>query len=379
MLGARFRVHKTQGNDNLITESGPQYTILATKPSDEFLVLEAGVDGPGQMRGIARLLRPDLAVMLSVKPAHLRGFGSLAAIAAEKGVLLDYLSKRGAAVVNADDALVMREAEKRPLRLRTFGSKQECDVQLVSAESNWPERLRVTARIGDTEHVIQTQLVGTHWTNSVLAAVAVGTYFGISVQGCAEAIGSVLPFWSRMQPCQLSNGVVVIRDEVHGERFNYDVAFDVFRHARARRKVLLASTYASEEPLRTRMESLGREAAAIFDYAIFIGERGNYAIRAAAEAGMARDNMIAFYKYQEAVEHIRNELYEGDLVLLKGRMDMHLSRLYLSLMGDVGCTLKSCSLSILCDGCPQLKLRPLQTVSGPIAPPPRIHRRTPSA
>jgi UDP-N-acetylmuramoyl-tripeptide--D-alanyl-D-alanine ligase len=377
VLSKKYRIHKTQGNDNLVTESGPQYTVLATEPSDEYVVLEAGVDAPGQMSKMARFLRPDVAVMLCVKPAHLRGFGSLEAIASEKGKIFDYLSDKGTAIVNADDPLVMQEAKQRSLKLRTFGTTPGCDVELVSATSSWPERLQLRARVDGREQLIQTQLVGTHWANSVLAALAVGTHYGVTVEECANAIGSVQPFWSRMQPCELSNGVVVVRDEVHGEKFNYDIAFEAFRHAHAKRKVLLASTYAGEEPLRARMENLGRLAAEIFDYAIFIGERGNYAMRAAQEAGMARDRMIAFYKYQEAVDHIRGELGPGDLVLLKGRMDMHLSRLYLSMMGDVACTLKSCGRSILCDGCPSLGFTPTQDVRGPIAPPPRAHRRTP--
>ncbi len=376
VLSSAYRVHKTQGNDNLVTESGPEHTILAAQLDDEFLVLEAGVDGPGQMQKLGRLMQPDLAVMLCVKPAHVRGFGTLEAIAEEKGLVFDHLSADGVGVVNGDDPLVMQQAQQRDIKLRTFGMGSDCDVRLVSAESRWPERLQVVARIDGHDHTIQTRLMGTHWTNSVLAALAVGTHYGLSVDQCAAAIGTVEPFWSRMQPCELSNGVVVVRDDVHGEKFNYEIAFDAFREATAPRKVLLASTYASAEPLRDRMEALGRHAAEIFDYAIFIGERGNYAKRAAKEAGMASDNMVAFYKYQDAVEHIRSELRAGDLVLLKGRMDMHLARLYLSLLGDVECTRKSCHLTWLCDGCPKLGLSARDEVSGPIAPPPRQQSRS---
>jgi UDP-N-acetylmuramoyl-tripeptide--D-alanyl-D-alanine ligase len=368
ILARRFRVHKTRGNNNLLTEGGVEVSVLGASPKDDFVVLEAGVDAPGQMKTLARLMKPEVAVMLCVRPAHIRGFGSLDAIAVEKGVVFDHVQPGGIAVVNADDPLVMREARKRSLRLRTFGNTSGCDVRLVCAESRWPQRLTLSVEVDGNEYEVTTQLLGRHWTNSVLAALAVGTHLGLTVDECHQSISEVAPFWARMQAAPLSNGVTFIRDEIHGEKFNYEVAFDFIRDARARRKVLLASTYAGAGPLRERMEDLGRQAASLFDYAIFIGERGNYAIRAATSAGMPRDSLVAFYKYEQAVEHVRSELRDGDLVLLKGRMDTHLSRLYLSMLGDVECKLKSCGHSFLCDGCPKSGFVANRPVTGAIAP-----------
>lgn len=368
ILSTRYQVHKTRGNNNALNASGVEISLLGTNTNDDFAVLEAGLTAPDQMAKLAEIMRPHAAIMLCVRPAHIRGFGSLEAIAREKGVIFDYLQPGGIGIVNADDEYVMSEASRRTIELRTFGTDPACDICLLKADSRWPERLTLTVRINGTEHFIRTQLLGKHWASSVLAALAVGTHFGVDPESCAKAIESVPPFWGRMQPATLSNGVTFVRDEIHGDKHNFEVAFDFIGDATAKRKVLLASCYASEKTSRARMEELGRYAAALFDYAIFIGDRGNYAIRAAAESGMPRENMVAFYKYQEAVEHLRSELHDGDLVLLKGRMDTHLSRLYLSMMGDVGCTVKSCSNTFLCDGCHKVKFKPTQPVTGPIAP-----------
>ncbi len=368
ILSTHFQVHKTRGNNNALKESGVEISLLGTDVNDDFAVLEAGINEPGQMTKLAKVMRPHVAVMLCVRPAHIRGFGSIDAIAHEKGVIFDHLEPGGVAIVNTDDKYVMNEATQRKIELRTFGTDPACDISLVRSDSCWPDCLSLTVRIDGTEHLIRTQLLGRHWSSSVLAALAVGTYFGVTPETCAKAIESVPPFWGRMQPATLSNGVTFIRDEIHGDKHNFDVAFDFISDATAKRKVLIASAYASEKSIRARMEDLGRNAASLFDYAIFIGDRGNYAIRAAVESGMQRKNIFAFYKYQEAVDHIRSELRNGDLVLLKGRMDMHLSRLYLSMMGNVGCTLKSCSNTFLCDGCHKVHFKPTQPITGPLAP-----------
>lgn len=368
ILSGSHRVHKTRGNNNALKESGVDISILGIQTGDEFAVLEAAIIDPGDMAKMAQLIRPHVVVMLCVKPAHIRGFGSVEAIAQEKGVIFDTLQPDGVGIVNADDELVMQEAKKRNIKLRTFGSGPECDVRLVDCESHWPERLKLTVGINGKEYLVHTQLLGRHWAGSVLAALAVGTHFGIAPEDCVKAIETVPPFWSRMQPAVLSNGVTFIRDEIHGDQHNFEVAFDFISEAEAPRKVLIASSFASEKTARARMEELGSTAAALFDHAIFIGDRGNYAVRAAVEAGMPREHTTTFYKYQEAVEYLRSELHEGDLVLLKGRMDMHLTRLYLSMMGDVGCTIKSCAHTFLCDGCPKVYFRQTQSVTGPMAP-----------
>ena len=87
----------------------------AVRPSDRFAVIELGIKGgPGEMRWMAGLFRPRVAVLTGIGTFHSEMFGSAAAIAREKRALLERLGRQGTAVVNADDPFAREAAEGCP-------------------------------------------------------------------------------------------------------------------------------------------------------------------------------------------------------------------------------------------------------------------------
>ncbi len=76
---------------------------LARMPSDaDFAVIEIGMSGPGEIAPLARLARPNVALITTVAPAHLAAFGSLDGIAREKGAIFEGLGEGGTAVICTD-------------------------------------------------------------------------------------------------------------------------------------------------------------------------------------------------------------------------------------------------------------------------------------
>ena len=73
------------------------------RPEQRIAVLEMAADHLGEIGRLARIAPPDVAVVTTVEPAHLEAFGSLEAIAREKGDLVAALHPAGLAVLNADD------------------------------------------------------------------------------------------------------------------------------------------------------------------------------------------------------------------------------------------------------------------------------------
>lgn len=120
------------------------------------------------------------------------------------------------------------------------------------------------------------------------------------------------------------------------------------------RRIAVWGDYAdtSEKP-RKRMRVLGEAVAQSADLAMFVGERAELA-RRAAEAARSGLETRAFPSLEEAAEFLRQELREGDLVLLKGRTTQHLSRLFFSQFGEVACWTSDCNKTCLCDSCDEL-------------------------
>ncbi len=99
-----FFTLKTRGNlNNLI---GTPMTLLELRPWHQVAVIEMGTNRPGEIPRLASVTAPDISIVTCVNPAHLEGFGSLDAVAAEKLALFQETRSDGVLVVNLDDPAI---------------------------------------------------------------------------------------------------------------------------------------------------------------------------------------------------------------------------------------------------------------------------------
>ena len=359
VLGAGGAAFRSSANDNtglLLTRN-----ILRVRPRHRFAVIEIGVGAPGEMRRLARLVKPDAAVVLTVLRTHMKAFGGLDAHAAEKAVLLEELRPGGVAVLNADDPRVAAMAAAVRGTVVRSGTSPQFDVWAERATSAWPDRLEldVRTRTGEASRV-RTRLVGTHWCAAVTAVLAAATALGIPLAAAAAAIAAVEPFEGRMQPVLLPSGATVIRDEYDGSIDTFEAAVAVLADARAGRRVAVIADVSDfgSTMRRKRVAYLGARIAAVADLVVFVGPAASYGRDAAVAAGVAPGNAHAIARASEAAAFLRTALGPGDLVYLKGRVSDHLSRLVFALLGPIRCWKETCELRILCDSCPELGSAP---------------------
>jgi UDP-N-acetylmuramoyl-tripeptide--D-alanyl-D-alanine ligase len=325
------------------------------RPWHRFAVVELGTQRPGDMRRLARLLQPDIAVVLCVARTHTDHFKDLDETAAEKAQLLSALSRRGIAVLNADDSRVRSMAEGRKLRTVFFGSTPACNYRAQAAQSRWPDRFRFEVVRGEQRFEVTTQLVGTHWLSSVLAALATAVACGVPIDDAARRIGQVPPFAGRMQPVTLPNGAIIMRDEENGSPDTVEAMIEVLRNATAGRRGLVFSDQSdSKDKPRKRLRTIGRLAAELCDFAVFVGDHCHHGVAAATAAGMDPARCMGFYNLRAAAQWLRESLRPDDLVFLKGRASDHLSRILFAQFGNIGCWKSACRIRRLCDYCEQL-------------------------
>lgn len=355
MLSARFPTAGTLRNHN--DRHGVPRTILRVRPWHRYAVLEVATNERGLMRRLAWLVRPHVAVMLTVARTHTAAFSSIEETTAEKTEMIRHVSPRGVAILNADDARVLGMAVACRGRVRTFGRSAGRDVWADDISSAWPSRLSLTVHAGAETRRITTNLVGLHWVNAVLASLAVALECGITLHDAAGALERVKPFPARMQPVRLPGGAIVIRDEYNSSPPTLGAALRAFETFAARRRVLVVSGFSdSPQNSRVRMKELGASAARIAGLVVFINrEHGRVGVKAAIEAGMRADCAVHFSDLREAARYLAGELREGDLVLLKGRTTDHLSRVFFAQFGPIGCWKTVCHKTINCDFCDELR------------------------
>jgi UDP-N-acetylmuramoyl-tripeptide--D-alanyl-D-alanine ligase len=360
ILSTRFSTASTLNNQN--DRYGVPRTLLRVRPWHRFAVIEMGTEWPGLIRRSAQLVRPHVAIVLTVARNHTRGFSSLEEIAAEKASLLDAVLPGGLAILNADDSSVRLMASGRRCQVRTFGLSAGQDLWADEVSSPWPKTLTLRVHTGTEVERVETKLVGQHWANSVLAGIAGALACGLSLKAAAAAVAKVEPFPARMQPIKLPNGATMIRDEFNGSYHTWQAAVKVLGDAQTARRVLVVSDVSdwykpSGRSMRTRDRNgeLGRIAARVADVAIFVSEHAHHAVRAAVAAGMHPDSVHGFGNLLTAAEHLKSELRHGDLVLLRGRATDHLSRICFAQFGEIGCWKTRCGKTIVCDHCHELR------------------------
>lgn len=353
VLSTRFPTLRTRGGNNHFR--GVFRTILRVRPWHRYCVIEIGLDRPGQMQRFARAVRPDIAVWVSVARTHTMMFKTLENTAREKSLLVTALRPGGVAVLNDENPYIAAFTPPDYIKTVYFGSTDRSRCKASNVSSRWPAKLSFRAEVDEEVTDVQTQFLGEHWVNSILPALAIGKLAGVPLASAAEALSRYEPLWMRMSPFRLPNGATMIRDERNGSVDTMEAALKFFGDATAARKFLIL-TDVSDSPVkpRRRLARMGRRAAEVADAVMFVGENCEHGVRGALEAGMRPDQVWSFYNIQDAAEHLRRELREDDLVLVRGRRVDHMQRLYLNLVRDVRCWKNTCSKGIHCEVCWEL-------------------------
>ncbi len=223
---------------NFNNEVGLPLTVARLEADTRFLVAEMGARGVGHIAYLCEIAPPEVGVVLNVGSAHLGEFGSVAAIAAAKGELVEALPGNGVAVLNADDprAWGMRtRTEASPVGYSVAGrppSDRAADDALwasdIDSDLEGRCHFRVhSSRESDPQVEVHLQVAGRHQVANALAVLAAARALGLSLEQCAEAIGRARPRsrW-RMEMRRRPGGGLVINDAYNANPESMRAAVD---------------------------------------------------------------------------------------------------------------------------------------------------------
>ena len=149
---------------------------LARMPARaRFGVFEMGMNHAGELSGLTQHVRPHVAVVTTIAPAHIENLGSMDAIAAAKAEIFEGLEKGGTAVIPADSEHFeqLRDAAKaQGARILSFGRAGHADIRLLDAIPSANGGSLVTADMGDTRVCFSVAEPGEHWISNALAVMA---------------------------------------------------------------------------------------------------------------------------------------------------------------------------------------------------------------
>ncbi|HUC64786.1 MAG TPA: UDP-N-acetylmuramoylalanyl-D-glutamyl-2,6-diaminopimelate--D-alanyl-D-alanine ligase [Stellaceae bacterium] len=172
-------------------------------------IFEMGMNHPGEIDGLSRLVRPDVAVITTIEPAHLGFFPSVAAIADAKAEIFAGMEPSGAAVLNRDNAYFARLAEAARARGLTrilgFGTHPDATVKLIDSHL-YATASAVTASVMGEIVDYCIAIPGQHWVMNSLAVLGAVKAAGGDVGIAAAAMSSLQPLDGRGRRHRIAAG-----------------------------------------------------------------------------------------------------------------------------------------------------------------------------
>src|SRR5271167_1459801 len=172
VLGARFRVLKSEGNFN--NHFGLPLMLLKLEPAHDIAVIEMGMSHAGEIRALAKIAQPEIGVVTNVAPVHLEFFDSIAGIARAKYELVESLPAGSVAVLNADDEYVSQFGRDFKGKVVMYGTRATADVRAENVRNRGADGSEFDVVIDGVREPARLPLVGEHNVLNALAAVAVG-------------------------------------------------------------------------------------------------------------------------------------------------------------------------------------------------------------
>lgn len=309
------------------------YRLIVKTRYPEILVLEYGVDRPGDMKYLLEIVRPNVSVVTAIGevPVHVEFFNGPEEVAREKGRIVECLPTAGYAVLNADDKVTLGLKPRTRAQIMTYGAGKESSVRISSIENKSENDLPIGVSFkieygGSFVPVRLDGVFGKAQGYAAGAATCVGLIFGLNLVKISEALNAhYRPAPHRMELVPGVKYTHIIDDSYNASPLSMRAALETVRELPAKRKIgvlgdmLEIGKYAMEEH-----EKIGSLAADILDQLICVGPRAKFIAEGARKAGFPKKNIQMFDVVEDACEPLQALIKKGDLILIKASRGIHL-------------------------------------------------------
>jgi len=330
LVGARFRVLKTQGNLN--NEYGLPLTLLKLDDEHGAAVIELGMSHRGELARLAQIASPDVGVVTRVAVEHLEFFSSIEEIALAERELIENLAWPNAiAVLNADDDHVAAFADAARGRVILFGTHPRADFRAERIEERgldgsafdfiWPAgRAR-----------LELPLIGRHNVMNALAALAAASVWGVGAEEAKRVFPALTPADKRGEVVRFEEGFSVINDTYNSSPTALVTLAELLAATLGYQRRIIAAGEMLE--LGSASPELHRECGRLaagsgkIDWIFGVQGQAEEFVRAAIEVGHPADRTQFFPNSQEAAKFLEKFVAPGDLLLLKGSRGVKMERI----------------------------------------------------
>ncbi|XZF12586.1 UDP-N-acetylmuramoyl-tripeptide--D-alanyl-D-alanine ligase [Chitinophagaceae bacterium MMS25-I14] len=205
VLSTTFKTYATVGNLN--NHIGVPLTILSIGRDAEMAVIEMGANHQREIESYCRIAEPTHGIITNAGKAHIEGFGGLEGVRKGKGELYDFIRSNKGTIFRNTDLDYLQEMSRGIEQQITYGSS---NAQYIGKPLMEGLFLQIAMLTSGTETLIGTHLVGEYNFPNVMAAVAAGLHFGITIDIIKSAVAAYNPDNSRSQWLKRGSNQVIL-------------------------------------------------------------------------------------------------------------------------------------------------------------------------
>jgi len=330
---SRGKAHRSLKSYN--NHVGVPLSLAGMPARTRFGVFEMGMNHPGELAELTRIVRPHVAIVTTIAPAHIGFFKDEAEIADAKGEIFEGLVAGGTAIVPADSphfARLRDKAREHAAHVVSFGKSPQAQVRLLDTIRAHNGGTLVTADLGDRRICFTVAQPGEHWVANALAVIAAARAVGADLGAVGLALGEMEGLAGRGARHAVAakggdgSGIALLIDESYNANPASMAATigELGKTAAARRiAVLGAMKELGEQSDRYHAELAAPLGEAGIDRVVLVGEEMAALAQALGKSGAgALGKRIAMAHVADAAEALAllegEGLAGGDAVLVKG-------------------------------------------------------------
>ncbi len=333
VLGAAFRTLRTEGNMN--NEIGLPLTLLRLGPEHQAAVLEMGMYVGGEIAELAEMARPSIGVVTAVQAVHLSRIGSLEAVEQAKGELLEALPAGGTAILNEDDPIVARMAERSAARALRYGFRETADIRADQVTSAGTEGMRFRLRTPAGERSVAIPSLGRLSVHNALAGAAVGVAAGLDLDTIVRGLEGGWAAPHRAELVRL-RGATIVDDSYNASPRSVLAALELLADLPGRRVAVLGTMLELGEGHTPGHTSVGEAAGRTAELLVVVGPEAQGIAEGARAGGLDPARIHHVRDVDAALDALRPRLRDGDVVLVKASRGIGLDRLVDALRLELG-------------------------------------------
>lgn len=308
----------------------------------EILVLEYGVDHPGDMDYLLSIAKPNIAVVTAIGdiPVHVEFFKSPEELIAEKTKLVEALPTDGYAALNHDDFAVYGMKEKTKASTITFGFEEHADFKIINYKLRTVKNEKygevpdgIVFKIENGGDVVPMRLHGVFGTPQVYAATAaaaVGLILNMNLVEISKALEEFISPPGRMRLIKGIKNTFILDDTYNAAPESMRAALGALRALPGKRKIavlgdMLEIGKYSEQAHR----AIGKQAAEFVDLLFTVGPRAKFMAdeyRSRIGSRTELSSVQVFDDSAAAGKLLDSMFQEGDLILVKGSQALRMEK-----------------------------------------------------